>query len=70
MAIILKHETGVLDLRGSVSEYLKGSYEEYEDHLISLAISGRTWCNSLKLQQGKLQLEIRKNFLALRGVKH
>jgi len=51
-------------------QYLKGAYEKDGERLFSRACCDRTRGNGLKLKEGKFRLDIRKNFLMVRVVKH
>ena len=51
-------------------QYLKGAYEKDGERLFSRACCDRTRGNELKLKEGKFRLDIRKNFLMVRVVKH
>ena len=53
----------------ALSQYLKGAYSESGARLFSLLPGDRTRRNGLKLCQGKLRLDIGKNFTE-RVVKH
>ena len=49
---------------------MKGAYSKRGAGLFSLVTGDRTRGNGLKLLQGKLKLDIRKNFFTERVVKH
>ena len=49
---------------------LKGAYSESRDGLFSLVAGDRMKVNGLKLCQGRIRLDIRKNLFTERVVKH
>ncbi|EMP36996.1 hypothetical protein UY3_05797 [Chelonia mydas] len=60
-------------LRGdmiTVFKYIEGCCKEEGEKLFPLTSQDRTRSNGLKLQQGQFRLDVRKNFLTLRVVKH
>jgi len=60
-------------LRGDVIaifQYLKGAYRESGADLFSLVTGDMTRGNGLQLRQGKFRLDIRKNIITERIVKH
>uniref|UniRef100_A0A674IKT4 Taste receptor type 2 n=1 Tax=Terrapene triunguis TaxID=2587831 RepID=A0A674IKT4_9SAUR len=54
----------------TVFKYIKGCYKEQGEKLLFLTSEDRTRSKGLKLQQGRFRLDIRKNFLTVRVVKH
>ena len=60
-------------LRGDIKavfRYLKGCHREKRGKLFSLPSEDRTRSNGLKLQQGRFRLDVRRQFLTVRVVKH
>jgi len=51
-------------------QYLKGAYKKDRDRLFIRACCNRTRGNVLKLKEGRFRLDVRKNFFAMRVVKH
>ena len=54
----------------AVFQYLKGCHREEGIDLFSIAPEGRIRTNGWKLVRGKSNLEIRRNFLTVRTIKH
>ena len=50
-------------------KYLKGCHTEEGQDLVSILPECRTRNNGLKLQEARLRLDIRKNFLTVRAVR-
>ena len=51
-------------------QYLKGTYKQEGEWLFPSVYSDRTNGNGLKLRQGRVRLDIRRNFFTLRVLKH
>ncbi|KFQ69705.1 hypothetical protein N335_14117, partial [Phaethon lepturus] len=51
-------------------QYLKGAYKKAGEGPFTRACSDRTRVNDFKLKEGKFRLDIRKNFLTMRAVRH
>ncbi|KFV44851.1 hypothetical protein N328_07486, partial [Gavia stellata] len=51
-------------------QYLKGTYKKDGDKYFSRPCSDRTRSNGFKLEEGRLSLDIRKEFFTMRVVKH
>jgi len=57
------------DLRAAL-QYLKGSYKKEEDRLFSRACCSGARGDGFKLKEGRLRLDTRKKYFAMRVVKH
>ena len=51
-------------------QYLKGSYRKAGEELFIRSCSNRMRKNSLKLEEGRFRLDIRKKFFTVRVVRH
>jgi len=57
------------DLRAAF-QYLKGSYEESRDRLFSRVCGDRTRENGFKLKERRFRVNIMKNFVTIRVLRH
>jgi len=51
-------------------QYLKGAYKKDRERFFTRAYTDRTRGNGFKLKKGRFRLDIRKNFLTARVVRH